>query len=136
MSVDGFLYNERLNQLDWKGCKDLWKHKGVGHPRNPPVGFRTVGVPGVLASLKIEGALGVAHERLDDLVRGYVSDRGAADGVTEFEPIFILEKHPSVASLMGIASDRYQSWVYDDPSYGWVEFADYREADAWLRANK
>lgn len=127
----GHLYNGRLNLLNWKGCGDLWRHVGRNADRRPPTGFRTVGVPGILISLDIQGAPGVAHNRLDDLVRGYVGDRWDQDPDQEFDPIFILDKEES--GLMQIVAEGYQSWVYDHASFGWVEFSNKGEAEDWLK---
>lgn len=127
----GHLYNGRLNLLSWIGCGDLWRHKGMDAIRQVPNGFHTVGVPGVLVSVKIEGELEVEAHRLDDLVRGYVGDRWDQDPDQEFDPIFILDKEES--GLMQIVAEGYRSWVYDHASFGWVEFSNKGEAEDWLK---
>lgn len=129
----GHLYNGRLNLLNWKGCGDLWRHMGRNADRRPPAGFRTIGVPGILASLNMEGPLGIAHDRLDDLVRGYVGDRWMIEGAEyEYEPLYILDQDPNLGTLLLVA-EGYKTHVYDDPNYGWVEFLTNTQAVEWIR---
>lgn len=132
MSAPQFLYNDRLNLLDWNGCGDLWRHVGRNADRRPPRGFRTVGVPGLLASLDIEGPLGIGHGRMDDLVRAYVSDR-MDSGASEFGPIFILGVKPN--GILHVAFEGEQIWVFDHKVFGWVGFSSESEADQWVKIN-
>lgn len=133
MTTPQFLYNDRLNLLDWKGCGDLWRHGGRSLDRRPPEGFRTIGVPGILASLNIEGSLGIARDRLDDLVRGYVGDRWMIEGAEyEYDPLYILDQDPNLGVLFLVA-EGYKTHVYDDPNFGWVEFATNDQAAEWIR---
>lgn len=128
----GYLYNDRLNLLDWKGCADLWRHKGLGADRRLPKGFRTVGIPGILVALSIEEPLGVAQDRLDDLVRAYVSDR-MDFGYHEFAPIFILGVKDNGA--LHVAHEEEQTWLFDHYDFGWVGFSNEAEADEWIINN-
>lgn len=132
----GHLYDGRLNLLNWKGCGDLWRHVGRNADRRPPAGFRTIGVPGILASLDIQGSLGIAHDRLDDLVRGYVGDRWKIREGAEYEydPMYILRRDPDLG-ILTLAVEGYKTYVYDDPNYGWVEFATNNQAAEWIRQN-
>lgn len=131
----GHLYNDRLNLLNWRGCGDLWRHKGLGADRKVPNGFQTVGVPGILVSLDIQGSLGIATDRLDDLVRGYVGDRWMIEGAEyEYEPLYIIRRDPDLGILCLVA-EGYKTYVYDDPNFGWVEFSTSDQAAEWIRQN-
>lgn len=133
--IEGFLYTERLNLLNWKGCGDLWRHKGMDAQRCVPNGFHTLGVPGILASLDIEGDLNLGNDRLDDLVRGYVGERWAAHGPDHIhDPIFILSIEPNL-KVIQIAVEGEQLWLYDDPNYGWVSFSTLPNAAHWIKSN-
>lgn len=133
--IEGFLYTERLNLLNWKGCGDLWRHVGRNADRRPPTGFRTIGVPGILAALDIQGSLGIAHDRLDDLVRGYVGERWAAHGPDqEHDPLYILDMDHDL-KVLKIAVEGEHLWLYDDPNYGWVSFSTLPNAAHWIKNN-
>ena len=129
----GHLYNGRLNELKWKGCYELWKHRGLDGRRRVPAGFHTLGVPGILASQSIEGDLNLDTNRLDDLVRGYVGERWAAHGPEqEHDPLYILDINHDL-KVLKIAVEGEVVWMYDDPNYGWVGFSEMLAAADWIK---
>lgn len=130
--IKEYVYNGRLNALNWKGCGELWQHKGMDANRTVPEGFYTLGVPGILAATTIPGTIDVDSKRLDDLVRGYVGDRWNPETPeAEFEPVYILEKDAE-RGLLRVAVEGYVSWLLDDPVYGWVEFHSPEAAAIWV----
>lgn len=131
--IKEYVYNGRLNALKWKGCGELWQHKGMDANRTVPEGFYTLGVPGVLAATTIPGTIKVDSKRLDDLVRGYVGDRWDPERPgMEFEPVYILDSMDTQHTLFQVAVDGYVTWLLDDPMYGWVEFPSCEAASSWI----
>lgn len=134
MMVDEYAYTGLLNNLKWKGCRNLWVHAGCGVSRHVPRGFQTVGVPGVLLDnrLAARGATLPSTEEMDSLIRGLVDDQGDAD---EYHPLYIIDyaNMPEFGAIAyQVALDCQAAWTINHHSYGWIAFDTLPGLFTWL----